>query len=192
MTFSEFGRRLGENGAAGTDHGTAAPLMVFGGTVQGGFYGPPPNLGALDGNGNPAHTTDFRQVYAGVLSSWFGLDASATARVLGGAFSPLGFLASAPTSTAASPDGQDLQLDSVAPNPLRHNGTVRFALGRPQSVRLTLLDPRGRTVRTLLDGPLSAGAHAAALDVSGLAPATYLLLLSSDAGRQTRAVTVVR
>lgn len=192
MTFSEFGRRLGENGAAGTDHGTAAPLMVFGGTVAGGFYGPPANLAALDPNGNPAHTTDFRQIYADVLTSWFGLEASATASVLGGSFSPLGFLGSAPTSTAAQPGGTDLRLDGVAPNPIRRTGRVQFALGRPQSIRLSLVDPRGRTVRSLADGAFPAGAHAIQLDATGLAAGTYLLLLSSEAGRETRPVTIVR
>ena len=41
MTTSEFGRRVYENGSDGTDHGTSAPVMVFGSGVNGGFYGTP-------------------------------------------------------------------------------------------------------------------------------------------------------
>jgi uncharacterized protein (DUF1501 family) len=69
MTFSEFGRRVAENGSRGTDHGTAAPVFVMGGTVKGGIYGEHPSLDALD-NGNLRYTTDFRGVYATVLEKW--------------------------------------------------------------------------------------------------------------------------
>src|SRR5256712_4543314 len=65
MTWSEFGRRVKENGSAGTDHGTAAPMFLLGAPVKGGLYGEPPSLSALD-NGNLKFTTDFRSVYASV------------------------------------------------------------------------------------------------------------------------------
>ena len=57
MTWSEFGRRVQENGSQGTDHGTAAPLFVLGNGVQGGVYGEPPDLDDLDPNGNLKFTT---------------------------------------------------------------------------------------------------------------------------------------
>src|SRR6195256_4422920 len=65
MTWSEFGRRVKENGSAGTDHGTAAPMFLLGAPVKGGLYGQQPSLTALD-NGNLKFTTDFRSVYASV------------------------------------------------------------------------------------------------------------------------------
>lgn len=71
MTWSEFGRRPEENGSEGTDHGTAAPMFLLGGTVNGGFYSTPPSLTDLDG-GNLKYTTDFRSVYASVLERWAG------------------------------------------------------------------------------------------------------------------------
>lgn len=73
VTYSEFGRRPRENGAAGTDHGTAAPQLVLGGSVRGGFYGNPPSLSALDTNGDLVHSVDFRQVYATIAERWWGL-----------------------------------------------------------------------------------------------------------------------
>jgi uncharacterized protein (DUF1501 family) len=75
MTFSEFGRRVAENGSRGTDHGTAAPVFVIGGGVKGGIYGEHPSLDALD-NGNLAYTTDFRSIYATVLEKWLQRPAS--------------------------------------------------------------------------------------------------------------------
>lgn len=89
MTWSEFGRRVEENGSQGTDHGTAAPLFVLGNAVQKGIYGEPPSLTSLDENGNLKYTTDFRSVYATVLDRWMG--ASSTS-VLGGSFGSQNFL----------------------------------------------------------------------------------------------------
>jgi uncharacterized protein (DUF1501 family) len=70
MTFSEFGRRVEEDGSAGTDHGTAAPLFVVGDAVAGGLYGSQPSLTVLDNNKNLIRTVDFREVYSTVLDGW--------------------------------------------------------------------------------------------------------------------------
>ena len=72
MTFSEFGRRVEEDGSSGTDHGTAAPLFVVGDGVAGGLYGEQPSLTALDKNKNLIRTVDFREVYTTVLDGWLG------------------------------------------------------------------------------------------------------------------------
>lgn len=77
MTFSEFGRRVKENGSMGTDHGAANSLFLFGGGVEAGVYGGQPDLENLV-KGNLRHTIDFRSVYARVIESWFGSDASAS------------------------------------------------------------------------------------------------------------------
>lgn len=67
MVYSEFGRRVMSNGGDGTDHGTAAPVLLIGNSVKGGLYGEQPSLTALDVNGNLQVTTDFRSVYGGLL-----------------------------------------------------------------------------------------------------------------------------
>ena len=71
MTFSEFGRRVAENGSGGTDHGAAAPMFLIGSNVKPGFLGREPSLAPADlANGDLKFTTDFRSVYAGVLEGW--------------------------------------------------------------------------------------------------------------------------
>jgi uncharacterized protein (DUF1501 family) len=100
MTFSEFGRRVAENGGpttAGTDHGAAAPLFVVSNGVVaapggGHVFGRVPALdaGSLDGGRNLAYHTDFRSVYATVIEKWLNADPVA---VLGGSFPSVGFLA---------------------------------------------------------------------------------------------------
>jgi uncharacterized protein (DUF1501 family) len=73
LTFSEFGRRPQENGSQGTDHGTAAPMLVIGGGVKGGLYGQTPSLSDLD-YGNLKPSVDFRAVYSTVIANWMGAD----------------------------------------------------------------------------------------------------------------------
>ncbi|WP_394747608.1 DUF1501 domain-containing protein [Spongiimicrobium salis] len=71
MTFSEFGRRIFENGSNGTDHGKAAPTLFFGSGLNGSsFVGDHPTLDNPDGRGNLEYTMDFRDLYATVLAEW--------------------------------------------------------------------------------------------------------------------------
>lgn len=76
MSFSEFGRGIRENGSAGTDHGTAGACFVAGPTVNGGLVGTMPSLTDLE-NREPKMTTDFRGLYAAVLSTWLGVSPEA-------------------------------------------------------------------------------------------------------------------
>lgn len=90
MMFTEFGRRVEENGSLGTDHGTATPMFIVGKGVKGGFHGRHPSLTDLD-DGNMKMTMDFRRVYATMIREWLGYqDASA---ILKGRFETLGVFA---------------------------------------------------------------------------------------------------
>ena len=73
VTVSEFGRRVAENGDAGTDHGYGNAMLLFGAGVNGGsVYGKWPGLDAVEQvDGNLAVTTDYRSVLAEVLRSRF-------------------------------------------------------------------------------------------------------------------------
>ncbi len=88
MTFSEFGRRVAENGSGGTDHGAAAPLFVTGGAIKAGLYGASPSLTALH-DGDLVHNLDFRSVYATVLADWLKVPVQP---VLHRAFPTIGFV----------------------------------------------------------------------------------------------------
>ena len=85
MTFSEFGRRVNENGSKGTDHGAASCLVVAGPSVKGGVVGKHPSLADLDADDLKFHT-DFRRVYATLLDGWLGCDSKA---VLGAKWEPV-------------------------------------------------------------------------------------------------------
>jgi len=92
VVFTEFGRRVGENGSIGTDHGAGGPCVVMGSGVRGGMAGNHPNVASLM-NGNLGVTTDFRTVWQSIISEWLGGDPT---RVLPGA----------PFAGLSRPDGQ--------------------------------------------------------------------------------------
>ena len=91
MAYSEFGRRVAANANEGTDHGTAGPVFVAGAPVRGGFVGEQPSLTDLD-QGDLKATTDFRDVYATMLSDVLNAD---PAPVLGPGRTTLPLLAGA-------------------------------------------------------------------------------------------------
>jgi uncharacterized protein (DUF1501 family) len=79
IVFSEFGRRISENGSGGTDHGAAGLMMVLGGMVRGGLHGTAASLAPgsptlENSSGDVRHETDFRSVYARVLDQWLGVN----------------------------------------------------------------------------------------------------------------------
>lgn len=76
VTFTEFGRRLKENGNKGTDHGAAQPVFMVGGQISGNLYSSYPSLTNLDSSGNIQYNVDFRQVYASILDKWLDIDPS--------------------------------------------------------------------------------------------------------------------
>ncbi|MBA4065434.1 MAG: hypothetical protein C0501_17320 [Isosphaera sp.] len=85
MTYSEFGRRVKENGSRGTDHGAGSCLFVAGNKVAGGLVGKHPSLADLT-DGDLRHHTDFRRVYATLLDDWLGVESRG---VLGDRFEKL-------------------------------------------------------------------------------------------------------
>ncbi len=89
MTFSEFGRRVGENASRGTDHGTANVVFLAGGNLKKKqFVGQAPNLTDLD-NGDLKFKIDFRQIYSDILKNWLKTDAKT---ILNADFEELGLV----------------------------------------------------------------------------------------------------
>lgn len=90
VTFSEFGRRVKENGSAGTDHGSANNVFVMGGGLKkAGFYNEGPDLANLDDNGDLKYTVDFRSIYATILNNWLEVDDQ---QILNKSFDRLNFI----------------------------------------------------------------------------------------------------
>lgn len=194
MTFSEFGRRVEENGSQGTDHGTAAPLFVFGPSVNGGVFGSTPVLDDLDEAGNMKFDLDFRSLYATVLQDWFGFEAETAEEVLGHSFEKLDLVKSpvSPTSVATADVPRDFVLQQNYPNPFNPSTVIGYTLARPAHIQLQVYDIRGRLLQTLVDGMQPAGHHEAVFEVRQMPSGPYLYRLTSPEGTQTRKMLLMR
>lgn len=178
MTFSEFGRRVAENGSLGTDHGTAAPMFVFGGKVNGAVYGNNPDLVNLDDRGDLLVSNDFREVYASVLLQWFAEPSTLQEQILYHDFAskalPLFEMPSAVREGAAA--GTLIGFRSIAPNPAANDVVVSLTVDPAADAVVDVCDLQGRTLATV---PVDAFAGQARLNVGALANGTYVLSLRS-------------
>jgi len=160
MTFSEFGRRIEENGSQGTDHGASAPVMFFGGELGANHItGNLPNLQDPDVYGNLKTEYDFRQLYATVLENWLGVDGALVDDVIGGSFDrveDLIYQCGVNTSTQN-------RLANQIEHHVRYGNDGRieivYTLKGTSNVKVDLFDIAGRYVSTLSSGNQSEGQH---------------------------------
>jgi uncharacterized protein (DUF1501 family) len=181
MTFSEFGRRVASNASVGTDHGTAAPMFIFGKSVNGvpnGMMGTNPRLDDLT-NGNLKMQFDFRSVYASILNQWFGVDESQLRTVLLRDFQILPIIQSTTTDLDTPSSGPgEYRLYPNYPNPFNPATTISFDLPSDVEVQLKVYDMMGREVTTLVNGKMSAGHHQAHFTATAsLASGAYVFQL---------------
>ena len=172
MTFSEFGRRIRANSGLGTDHGAAAPLLVFGTQVNPIVHGANPMLPASAGvNDNIAMQYDFRSVYTSILQDWFRVTPATLAQLFGRSFPYVPVLRAGALATVSSVEVADF---TVYPNPVARDGRSTVAYDSAGGhVQVVLLDTLGREVRRAVDRVLPRGPQQLPLDLSGLAPGAY-------------------
>jgi uncharacterized protein (DUF1501 family) len=90
MTFSEFGRRIRSNASYGCDHGTAAPLLLFGTQLKHNIVGNNPQISEKTSvNDFIPFQHDFRSLYASILKDWFGVNEKQVDKTLYGQFPTL-------------------------------------------------------------------------------------------------------
>lgn len=159
MTFSEFGRRIEENGSFGTDHGAASPVMMFGPKLDGnGFVGEHPDMQTPDANGNLQYNVDFRSVYSTVMKQWLCIDEGLVDEVLfNGNYETLdlGFdCSNLSTGNFTTPDG------FVHLATYQNNRTyLEFTLPSPAKMDIKLYNILGQDVGTISNDYLFAGPH---------------------------------
>ena len=181
ITFSEFGRRVASNASLGTDHGTAAPIFLFGKKVEPGIVGANPSLSDLT-SGNLKMQFDFRRVYASVLSQWFGVDQTELNAVLRTPLlpniQPLDLL-QAPITEVARDRGlpTGYRLYENYPNPFNPTTTISYDLPADADVVLKVYDMLGREVTTLVEDHQTVGRHRILFDASNLSSGAYIYQL---------------
>ncbi len=191
MTFSEFGRTLDENSSQGTDHGSSAPVMVFG-PVNGGIYGEHANLIDLDNSGDPVYEMDYRSIYSSILTSWFGLEIDDTETVLQGEFEDLGFVNALATSNESGSTPISFTLHQNYPNPFNPSTNISFVLPDAGAVKVSVYDIKGSLIEVLTDRTLQAGEHTITFDARNLASGTYIYRLDTPFGSTSRKMTLLK
>jgi uncharacterized protein (DUF1501 family) len=152
MTFSEFGRQIRSNNSAGTDHGTAAPLMLFGSCVKPGVLGENAQI-TLDSEpqaGVPMQY-DFRSVYATVLKDWIGVDASTVFEILNPEVQFLPLIEGCSLSTAIQQEVFAESQFKLYPNPASRFTTMEWQ-SDGKAWTATLLDKWGHEIQTWSGG----------------------------------------
>ncbi|HMQ49645.1 MAG TPA: DUF1501 domain-containing protein [Saprospiraceae bacterium] len=192
MTFSEFGRQIKSNESFGTDHGTAAPLMLFGQCVVPGFLGNNPEIpNQVADQEGLAMQYDFRDVYGSVLMDWFEVPEDDVRNLFYQDFQYLPVLQPCSTVNAEKLrlQAEDLQLH-VFPSPFQHGAQIRF-YSEGAWVKLSLFNSLGSEVRVLTNRRLPVGQHDLRLEGHGLAPGNYYLRLQMDSRQKVVGVVKI-
>ncbi len=188
MTFSEFGRTIGENGSFGTDHGAAAPLMVFGKNVNPGIIGDNPNVPAnIQDSEDLPMIHDFRQVYASVLQDWFGIED--WQGILNDDFDILPIFKGDPSPTEEV-GGSDPFNVSNYPNPVSSTTTIAFTSPGGHVV-INLMDVQGRFMLQIAEGQYPMGFHRVVFDRSSLNSGTYFYQVKLNGVAVTKKMLVL-
>ncbi len=190
VTMSEFGRRILSNASFGTDHGTSAPLFLWGAGATGGILGKNPTIpSVVTVKDNIPMQYDFRSVYATILQDWLGVSGTELKNVLLKDFTTLPIINTAVLPRLA---GSSLELEQNYPNPFRGATTLRYRVSISERVRLRLFDAQGTLVRMLVDGFHVPGTYSRNVDASTLAPGGYFYQLEVGSHTQQRLMQVIR
>ncbi len=181
MTFSEFGRQIKSNGGFGTDHGTAAPLLLFGHCVKHQILGHNPEIpNQVEVQEGVPMQYDFRDVYGSVLMDWFGLTEDKVKQIIHSGFQYLPLVNSCNTSVSTSPLPKlDMEV-YAAPNPFQTMTTIHFNLEKTAKVHLTIVNILGQVIAILIDKTLGAGKQVVKWDGQEAAAGNYYYRLTVD------------
>lgn len=174
MTFSEFGRRIRSNGSLGTDHGTAAPLMLFGSCVNSQILGHSPEIDPEVGVGEGVPMQyDFRDIYGSILMDWFEVEEELVRSLLYEDFTHLPILLDCTSVATNDIESPPIVLD-VFPNPFHQSFSIQFAC-QHEHVRLDIFDALGAQIRNISNKKLPAGQHKVNVNLSDLAAGIYFV-----------------
>ena len=183
MTYSEFGRRIRSNESDGTDHGTAAPILVFGSCVNPSIIGDNADISvqATVAEG-VAMQFDFRSVYATMLMDWFGISEEQVRTVLFDDFQHLPLLTCSAVSTE---DKEPALYDmSVAPNPFGAYFDLRFT-GTGDTMRISLYDALGSELRIISNQKFTSDQHHIKIPTSELPGGIYFVRIAGRSQQKT-------
>jgi uncharacterized protein (DUF1501 family) len=194
MTFSEFGRRIKSNASLGTDHGAAAPLIMFGTHAKKGILGTSPAIPAdIEVVNNIPFQYDFRSVYASVLEQWFCVKQPALNEILLQNYQSLPLVEGGPCGLPEDPDdtnnGSDKLILKMWPNPYTVSGTIQFSTTGGHTM-IQQLNSLGQVIKVLTDRDYNPGIYNVDIYNDGLASGAYFIRLQNKSLQKV--ITVVK
>ncbi|MBK8484050.1 MAG: DUF1501 domain-containing protein [Saprospiraceae bacterium] len=188
MTFSEFGRRIKANDSTGCDHGSAAPMFLFGNCVNPGILGNNPTINAsVTNDEGVAMQYDFRSVYASILIDWFEVEPAVVSQILFKDFQKLPVIEGC-SPTSVSDYDRDFALSFEAyPNPAQESTQIKFE-SNDEYIRVTVFDSIGSEIKVLQSGRMLRGAHVIDMDLSDLQSGNYFIRIASESAQKTKAL----
>ena len=195
MTFSEFGRRIISNASVGTDHGSAAPMFVFGNQVQAGILGTNPQIPAnATVTDNLAMQYDFRSVYASILQDWFCVDDNdINNTILLQNFQTLPIVNSTDCTTGIHEINSKagVTLISNYPNPFTTSTKITFTTAGGHTL-VQVFNGSGQIMATLIDQDMQAGDYTVDFVNQNYATGVYYARFQNGVIQQVRMMTLVR
>lgn len=186
MTYSEFGRRIRSNASLGTDHGTAAPLFVFGKCVNAGIVGTnvevPPDA---DPNEGVPMQYDFRSIYGSVLMDWFEVEEDEVNQIFPNLdFQYIPIANSCATVSTDDPEIADAFNSKVWPNPFDQSFTISFE-HKSDWIKVSVFNSLGSEVKVLKNGQLAQGLHQIQFDMGRYPAGAYFIRIQSKLDQKT-------
>ena len=183
MTFSEFGRRIKSNASLGTDHGAAAPLILFGKHAKKGILGNSPEIPSdIQVVNNIPFQYDFRSVYASVLEQWFCVSRPALDTIMLQNYQSLPLIQGGPCGLPEDPDDTNNASEELLlkmwPNPYSINATIQFSTKGGHTM-IQQIDALGRVVKVLTNQEYVAGTYNIDIYNDGLATGAYFIRLQN-------------
>jgi hypothetical protein len=195
MTFSEFGRRIKSNGSVGTDHGAAAPMLLFGTQVTSGAIGSNPILPATATvNDNIPYQHDFRSVYWSLMKRWLCQDDPSLLNIMLRNFQELNVVSNAECTPVPPPEAlQKISLIAAYPNPVISETLIECKVLQAGHVLIQLVSPQGRVMRTLYENQQEpVGTMRKRVNLSGMQLGTYYIRYQSTAHTEMKAILKVQ
>ena len=184
MTYSEFGRRIRSNFSLGTDHGTAAPLMVFGSCVNSGILGENPVVSEdVSNNEGVPMQFDFRSVYGSILMDWFEVDEEVVKNLLFDDFQHLQIVKACATTSIDDPVEANLELTAY-PNPFNNNTNLEFS-SPGEWIKVSVFDTIGNEIKVLTNQFFAEGKYTIKLEGHDLPSGAYYYRMQTKTSQRT-------
>jgi len=201
VTTSEFGRRVRANGSYGTDHGTGAPVMIFGKGVQPGVVGKVPDLNLQ----NVEMQYDYRQVYANLLRDWMLVDEAKINNDIffkdfingpkedgSGNYEPMPLATQVISGVQEDFIGNRFSLGDCYPNPANAFTNIEFKINNTNLVDISLKNSKGQMIKSLLHEERTEGTHIIKADVSDLPAGIYFYQMKTGFFNESKKLIVIR